>query len=201
LRDRAAVVAGFDICEAALARFRHAADGLAHGGTVGVLGPDTADLDAHVAQHGRADTVLCLFGVLSHITSASERRATLQRIAGLVKPGTGRLVLSVPNRRRRFLGEQRTQARRRDDIDYVRRFGDISVALSYRLFDVESLQDELTSAGWVIDSLHAESVVPEFSVANSPVLRCLDRLAAPLVPASFGYGIVALARPAGMGAT
>jgi SAM-dependent methyltransferase len=197
LRDRAALVAGFDICEAALARFRNAVGGAERGATVGVLGPDAADLDGHVARHGRADLALCLFGVLSHIAGASERRATLQRIAGLLKPGTGRLILSVPNRRRRFLGEQRLQAaRRHDDVNYVRKFGDLSVALSYRLFDVESLREELRDAGWVVDSLHAESVVPEFMVANSPVLRCLDRMATPLVPASLGYGILALARPA-----
>ena len=33
-------------------------------------------------------------------------------------------------------------------------------------------------------------------MANSPILRTLDRWLAPLAPASFGYGILVLVRPA-----
>jgi SAM-dependent methyltransferase len=199
LRGQAGVAAGYDICRAALDAFRRAA-GREAATAPAILGPDPADLDRHVAGHGGADVVLCLFGVLSHIEGAEERRRTLRRIAGLMAPGTGRLVLSVPNRRRRFRSEQREQAAEASgEIRYRRRLRGLSVALPYKLFDVDGLAAELAGAGLVMVEARAESLFPEALVANSPVLRRLDRWLAPLVPAAFGYGILALARPAASG--
>lgn len=197
LRRHAGVAAGYDICDAALAAFRRAA---AHGAPPAILGPDPADLDRHVAGHGGADVVLCLFGVLSHIEGAEARHRTLRRLAGLMAPGTGRLVLSVPNRRRRFRREQRAQgAQASGEIRYRRDLRGLSVALPYKLFDVDGLAAELARAGLVVVEARAESLLPEALVANSGVLRTLDRWLAPLVPASLGYGILALARPATSG--
>lgn len=195
LAGRAGTAAGYDICRAALARFRAAAEAQGQGG-LHVLGPDPADLDRHVAAHGGADLVLCLFGVLSHIEGVDERRRALRRMAALLKPG-GRLILSVPNRRRRFRAEQRAQGRApAGEVRYRRRFTDVSVAFSYRLFDVPSLTAELAAAGLVVVETRAESLFPEALVANSPVLRALDGWLAPLLPAAVGYGILALVRPA-----
>jgi tRNA (uracil-5-)-methyltransferase TRM9 len=194
LGREAGVAAGYDICRAALARFRAAPQARGKG-RLHVLGPDPADLDRHVAAQGGADLVLCLFGVLSHIEGVDARRRALRRMAALMNPG-GRLILSVPNRRRRFRAEQRAQAPGPGEIRYRRRFRDLSVALSYRLFDVESLNGELAAAGLVVIETRAESLFPEALVANSPVLRALDGWLAPLVPAALGYGILALARPA-----
>ena len=198
LRERVAVAAGYDICTAALARFREKASRIDPGARPHVLGPDAHDLDQHLALHGPADAVLCLFGVLSHIEGVEARGAALRRMAGLLRPGSGRLILSVPNRRRRFLAEQRAQPPERE-IRYVRRLRDMSLEMSYKLFDIEGLRAELAAAGLSVETLAAESVVPEALVANSPILRGFDRLAAPWLPASLGYGIVAVARPASRG--
>jgi SAM-dependent methyltransferase len=197
LRRRAGVAAGFDVCEAALARLRGGiarCDGTGH---IRVLGPGPEDIDRHLARHGGADVVLCLFGVLSHIEGRAERRRTLRRLAACLKPGSGRLVLSVPNRARRFLDEQREQPGSGGEIRYVRDLGDVSLELSYMLFDLDTLREELEGAGFELERIGAESLVPEAYVANSPVARAFDRLCAPLLPAGLGYGLLGVARPVG----
>jgi tRNA (uracil-5-)-methyltransferase TRM9 len=197
LRGQAGVAAGYDICSAALDAFRRVAGTDRRGRSPHVLGPDPDDLDRHVQAHGAADLVLCLFGVLSHIEGAEKRRRALRRMAGLLRPGSGRLILSVPNRRRRFRHEQREQAALLSgEIRYLRRFRGLSLALPYKLDDLDDLGTELAGAGLVIVEARAESLVPEALVANSPILRTLDRWLAPLAPASFGYGILVLVRPA-----
>ena len=191
LAPRAGTAAGFDICPAALARLGSAAGA----GGVHRLGPDPAAVDAHVACHGPADLVLCLFGVLAHVEGRAARQALLARLRGLLRPGSGRLVLSVPNRARRFRALQRRLAG--DEIRYVRRFAGGAVELPYKLYDPAALMAELAAAGFAVEALRAESLLPETAVARSAVLRVLDRLATPLVPASRGYGLLAVARPEG----
>ncbi|MFO1209650.1 MAG: methyltransferase domain-containing protein [Amaricoccus sp.] len=188
LAGHAGVAAGFDICPAALARLREVAPaGLA------VLGPEADTVPAHVARHGPADLVLCLFGVLSHVEGRDARQRLLRRLRALLRPGTGRLVLSVPNRRRRFRALQRRSAG--DEIRYVRRFAEGAVELPYKLYEPPTLAAELAAAGFDVERMAAESLLPETAVARSPLLRTLDRLAAPLLPASRGYGLLAVARP------
>jgi SAM-dependent methyltransferase len=195
LRGQAGIAAGFDVCHAALARLRQ--NIARSGGGIHVLGPDPGDIDRHLAQHGAADTVLCLFGVLSHIEGRAERRRTLRRLAACLKPGSGRLVLSVPNRARRFLSEQREQPGSGGEIRYVRELGDVSLELSYMLFDLDTLREELEGAGFELESIAAESLAPEAYVANSAFVRAFERLCAPLVPAGLGYGLLGVARPVG----
>ncbi len=196
LRDQATVAAGFDICQAALARLRQGIERIGGAHNIHVLGPDPEDVERHVDRHGPADIILCLFGVLSHIEGQAERYKALCRFAGLLKPGSGRLIISVPNRRRRFRSEQRASAmNRRDEVRYIRRFGKSSVEFSYKLFDTDTLRSELQDAGFELESLRAESLTPESVIANSAFLRAVDRMAAPLVPAALGYGLLAIARP------
>jgi hypothetical protein len=78
----------------------------------------------------------------------------------------------------------------------MRRLRGMSLPMSYKLFDVDGLRAELARAGLAVETLAAESAVPEALVANSPIMRGLDRLAAPLLPAELGYGILAVARRA-----
>ena len=196
LGERAAVAAGFDICSAALARFRAGIARQAPPGVVMALGPDPAALEEHVVWHGPADVVLCLFGVLSHIEGRAERRRTLERIAGLLRPG-GRLILSVPNKRRRFRALQRALPGGGDEIRYVRRFADRAVELPYKLFAPGTLRAELAEAGFEVERLMAESLLPETAVARGRLARGIERVIAPLVPATLGYGLIAVARRAG----
>jgi tRNA (uracil-5-)-methyltransferase TRM9 len=193
LRDHAGIAAGYDVCQAALERLQ---GNIARGGGAGricLLGPDPWDIDRHLARHGTADVVLCLFGVLSHIEGRALRRRTLRRLAGCLKPGSGRLILSVPNRARRFRSEQRGHPD--GEIRYVRSLGDLSLELSYKLFDLDSFREELEGAGFALEQVGAESLVPEALVANSPVARASDRMATPFVPAGLGYGLLGVARP------
>ncbi|MFO1141866.1 MAG: class I SAM-dependent methyltransferase [Amaricoccus sp.] len=189
LAGRAGIAAGFDICPAALVRLR----GAAPAGLV-VLGPDADAVAGHVARHGPADLVLCLFGVLSHVEGRDARQRLLRRLHSLLRPESGRLVLSVPNRHRRFRALQR-QVAGRDEIRYVRRFSEGAVELPYKLYDPRALAADLAAAGFAVERLAAESLFPETAVARSPVLRTLDRLVAPLLPVAQGYGLVAVARP------
>ena len=174
LRRQAGIAAGFDVCQAALARLRQNIVRAEDAGHVLAIGPDPADIDRHLRRHGPADTVLCLFGVLSHIEGRAERRQTLRHLAGCLKPGTGRLILSVPNRARRFLSEQRAQPGGGGEIRYRRDLGEVSLELSYMLFDLDTLREELEGAGFALEHVGAESLVPESlcgQLAGRPHLR------------------------------
>ncbi|MCB1312633.1 MAG: class I SAM-dependent methyltransferase [Sedimentitalea sp.] len=193
LQGRVARAAGFDISAAAidLLKARAARAGWAE---LDILGPDPDALDSYAARSGPADAVLCLFGVLAHIDDPGARRAALGRMHGLLKPGSGRLLVSVPNRRRRFFREQRAAGpEARGRIAYTRHLGRERITLPYQLYDPASLRAELEAAGFRIHTVRAESVLPESWVLNRAPLRWLDRLLTPLCPARWGYGILAVA--------
>jgi SAM-dependent methyltransferase len=193
IAERAGTAAGFDICPAALERARRVLGASGGERRIRLLGPDPAEVEAHVACHGRADLVLCLFGVLAHCEGRAARLALLARLRALLRPETGRLILSVPNRARRFRHLQRRQER--DEIRYVRRFAGGAVELPYKLYTPESLAADLAAAGLAVTDVRAESLLPETAVARSRLLRAFDGLASPLVPAAWGYGLLAVVRP------
>src|SRR5262249_39259654 len=56
------------------------------------------------------DLVVLLFGVLGHIQHRAQRVATLRGVAERLAPG-GRLIVTVPNRARRFFAEQQVASR------------------------------------------------------------------------------------------
>ena len=185
--------AGFDVCEAALGLLAARA---VQGGTrppPAVLGPEQGALHAHVAAHGRFDVVLCLFGVLAHIAPRAERIATLRRLRSVLAPG-GVLVVTVPNRRRRFAREQRAPEARDGSITYLRETEDGPLCLPYQLYDPPRLSAELAEGGFAAGACFAESVLPESWLANAPRLARVDAAAAQLCPARLGYGIGTVAR-------
>jgi SAM-dependent methyltransferase len=190
-------VIGYDISDTALrgAQARLAMSGLAE--KVVLTGPDPALLDAVIAVAGPVDVAACLFGVLSHIETAMARRDVLQRLSAMLHPDHGRIVVSVPNRRRRFRGEQRAQRRcEGGEIRYARSFGRDRVQLPYMLYDSASLARELEMAGLVVESIRAESVFSEKSITNNRWIGALDAVLRRTCPAKFGYGMIAVARPA-----
>jgi len=164
---------------------------------VQAIGPNLGDLDEHLEHTGLVDLAICLFGVLSHITDDAARHAALVRLRRAIDPGRGRVILSVPNKRRRFRNEQRDQtAVSSGRINYTRTLGADRVDLGYRLYDTETLRSELAEAGLEVEAFHAESCLPENIVASHPNLARLDGALSRLCPSSLGYGIVAVARPA-----
>jgi len=193
LQGRAGRAAVYDISSAALDLLRARA-GAAGWHDLAILGPDPGDLDRHMAEHGPADLVLCLFGVLGHIETAAARQEALGRMRRALKPGTGRLLLSVPNRRRRFPREQTLAGAAAGGlVRYTRSLGAHSVTLPYQLYDPARLGAELSAAGFTLRGMHPESVLPESWLLNHAALRRLDGLLTPLCPAGLGYGILAVA--------
>jgi SAM-dependent methyltransferase len=195
LRKHVARAVGFDICPAALALLRTRSE-VAGPPEVKIIGPEATDVPDYVAHDGPFDLVICLFGVLGHIADAGERHAALEQMRTSLVPGTGRLLISVPNKARRFFAEQRAAGPAADDlIYYERHLGDTHLDLPYQLYDPARLQRELVAAGYSVSSLKAESVLPESWLLNNWIARWLDRCLTPLCPARWGYGLIAEARP------
>ena len=185
LRGRVARAIGFDVSDAALATLRaRAADWT----ELTVIGPAPGDLDVHLAEAGKVDLVLCLFGVLGHITDPTARRDALVRMRQALEPGSGRLLISVPNRARRFQAEQGAnglvQYKRQTETGAL-------VVLNYQLFDPEMLASELAEAGFDLCRIGCESILPESWLLHNAALRWIDGLLTPLCPARWGYGIFA----------
>lgn len=189
LRGKARRVIGYDISSAALASIRQKAVQSGWDDLV-VLGPEPEAVDAHVAEHGQVDLVICLFGVLGHITDGGVRADALLRMRRALVPGRGRLLVSVPNRTRRFRAEQR--AAQGSLVSYQRSTEDgRPVALSYQLFDPGMLVAELAAAGFSLRRIGCESVLPESWLLHHAALRVIDGWLTPLCPVRWGYGIFA----------
>ena len=194
LRHQAQECIGFDICVAALARLNNNLVGLDGSERITLLGPEFNQLEQYQQQTGPADLALCLFGVLAHIDTPEKRQKVLKYLAWGLKPVHGRLIISVPNRRRRFRKEQRA-FRDQDQIRYSRRFDYTALELSYRLYDSDMLMRELNQAGFNVEQVRAESIFPEAWLGRSILLAHVDHWLCRWLTADLGYGILAVARP------
>lgn len=194
LGEQTKLAIGFDICSAALASAHERIhDGIVH--RYRIAGPKLEQLKDVIASDGPVDLALCLFGVLAHIDDPSLRRDTLRTLRESLCPEHGKLVISVPNRLRRFRAEQR-RFTGRNQITYLRQTEAGPLELTYRLYNTHDLQAELESAGFEVESIVAESLLPESVISRYPGLGELDHKLCQLLPASFGYGLLAIARPA-----
>lgn len=195
LRERAGVAAGYDINTAALEMLAERAADMGWS-DLRVLGPDVDALEAHVRSRGKADLVLCLFGVLAHIDTRAARISALRQMRRLLKPEGGHLLISVPNKARRFAREQRQAGpSAKGLIRYTRVMDGTEVTLPYQLYDTDLLREELSEAGFWVRSIHAESVLSESLLTTYVPLRWLDSLLTRLCPARLGYGLIAVAVP------
>jgi tRNA (uracil-5-)-methyltransferase TRM9 len=152
----------------------------------------TSDIDV-TKQHAPYDVVLCLFGVLSHLVDVAQRRDTLLLLRSVIAPG-GTLIVSVPNRLRRFYIRQFINFVSRKETASIRytRPG-IPGHLPYFLYTPTALNDELRLAGFTVISTRPESLLPEQLITNIPGLSALDcRLGSFLSP-WIGYGIITVA--------
>ncbi|PKF49989.1 class I SAM-dependent methyltransferase [Enterovibrio nigricans] len=151
------------------------------------------DLHHHIVEKGAPSLTLLLFGVIAHVKGKQQRVALLQWLnRNMQKNGT--IVVSVPNRHRRFFRHQFNKNSSTSDIQYERNYLGKSIPLFYHLFSVEELKMHLTSSGFEVDRVIAESMLPESWVNRSPRLAKLDQLLCNLLPASLGYGLLAIAR-------
>lgn len=141
---------------------------------------------------------LMMFGVLSHINSQAERIKILKENTQLLAPKHGAILLSVPNRRRRFLLKQiikmakNLSTKHSEDIHYQRQS---NIQLNYHLYSLASLKEELALAGLDVTSCQAESILPEKWVLSHPFIARLDKHLCRLLPTQFAYGFLVLAQP------
>jgi SAM-dependent methyltransferase len=149
----------------------------------------------HVLQAGPYNVVVCIFSVLSHIP---ERRARLDTLRFLRRclATDGLLFVSVPNRLRRFYKEQLDSAFKRGDfsgrIEYRRSC--IAQLMPCYLYTPASLRRELEECKFSVESIKAESLLPEMSVTNSDHVLEFEKKVLKKIPPWLGYGLLAIAR-------
>jgi SAM-dependent methyltransferase len=170
----------------------------------------TADLDAARAA-GPYDLAVALFGVLSHIEGKENRIDILSSIRSVLSRD-GLLLLTVPHALRRFpfhvssdrpgsesgASSVRAQARRyfpsarpviyRHDVENEAR------PFSYYLFSRRELIAELSAAGFALEALESDSILPERRLVLRPTLAPVDDLLCRLLPSWAGYGLRAICR-------
>ena len=185
-------IVGYDLSANALAR-AEAARRRAGEERVTFADPGAFEAGSHIRDHGTADVALALFGVIAHIPGRAERHGLLTELWHALRPGTGRLIISVPNRARRFRREQKASG---DGacVHYTRACNGETIELVYHLYTPQRLCNDLRAAGFEVVRVKAESVMPERVVAGSRLVRVLERLITPVVPARWGYGLLAVAR-------
>jgi len=195
-----ATIFAYDICGSALATLRDRITDPAEAARLHLVhGPNN-----DYSNGAPIDLALVMFGVLGHIPHRADRIATLGRIRESLKGSNpGRLILSVPNAKRRFYAEQRGThvggtwrgvTLEQGDIVYQRQAESEAIELFYHLYTPADLRDEVRAAGFDILSMSSESVLPEAAVTGSRTNAVLDRLLCPFVPPSLGYGIIVTAK-------
>ena len=199
LQHTSATGVAYDVCPTACHMLSERLASFVGSGRLDVRNADAAAL-AQSYPRG-FDLALLAFGVLAHVAGRKERAALLASIREILKPD-GVLVLSLPNARRRFHAEQRAAAPMvRDgdlepgDVLYARRSEAGSIEMFYHLFSPAEARNELSSAGFRIDSIEPESLLPETAVVGNSALGRLDDLACALAPVAVGYGFLIVARP------
>jgi tRNA (uracil-5-)-methyltransferase TRM9 len=169
----------------------------------------TADLDA-VRAAGPYDLVVALFGVLSHIEGKENRIGILRSIRSVLSP-EGRLLLTVPNALRRFPlhaspdghGSESSgafSARARAyfpsarPVVYRHHVENEARLFPYYLFSRRVLTSELSAAGFALQTLEPDSILPERRLVGRPALAPVDDLLCRLLPSWAGYGLRAICR-------
>jgi SAM-dependent methyltransferase len=169
----------------------------------------TADLDA-VRAAGPYDLVVALFGVLSHIEGKENRIDALGSIRSVLSR-EGLLLLTVPHALRFPLhaspeghGSEnsralaRAQARRyfpsARPVIYRHHVGDEAMPFPYYLYSRRELVCELSAAGFALEVLESDSIVPERRLVRRPALASVDDFLCRLLPSWAGYGLRAICR-------
>jgi hypothetical protein len=161
---------------------------------------------------GPYDLVISLFGVLSHIEVAENRIDALNSMRSMLT-AHGRLLLTVPNAVRRFPSHtssagQVSQSRRGSyvrartgryypaarQVTYRHTLDNAERLFPYYLYSRRQLASDLAAAGFAVEVLQADSILPERNLARSPVLAPVDDLLRLLLPSRAGYGLRATCR-------
>ncbi|WP_165837602.1 class I SAM-dependent methyltransferase [Zavarzinia aquatilis] len=196
---RNAEVLAVDISAVARQHLRAASSAMGIAGRVEVCDADDETYRRALAQGG-FDVALLGFGVLGHVAGRRSRIELLAQLRHALAP-EGRLVLGLPNAARRFRARQRAcrpliaeGALEPGDIRYERPLEQGAIPLFYHLFTGAEIRRDLAEAGFAIEWLTSESLLPESAVTHSRLLGLLDDGACALAPARFGYGFLVTAR-------
>ena len=81
------------------------------------------------------------------------------------------------------------------DVLYTRGRCADEIRMFYHLFSPAEARRDLAAAGFRIESMEPESLLPESVVVGNRWLGRLDDLACRLAPASIGYGFLIVGRP------
>jgi trans-aconitate methyltransferase len=139
--------------------------------------------------------VSSLFGVLSHM-SPGECSSFLSWARRRTRDG-GALIVSVPNKRRRFLAQQswhNLRGKAATRITYQRIVGPGRiVVLPYTLHSPTSLASLLQGHSFSVRLLKSESLLAESLVCRSHLLGSIDAQFSGLLPCCLGYGLLACA--------
>ena len=143
------------------------------------------------------DVAICIFGVLSHMPDPNQRRSTLELLRKCLRVD-GWLVVSVPNRMRRFYRQQLLSALQQRDlsgrIDYRRDC--VDGLIPYFVYTERTLHDELRACGFLVESIKPESIMPETVVTKYRCALALEKRFLSKIPPWLGYGMLATARRA-----
>jgi hypothetical protein len=150
--------------------------------------------------------------VLSHIEGAEHRINTLRWIRSVLTR-QGLLLLTVPNALRRFplyastedhasetrgAFPARAAARRyfpsARPVTYHHQVDNEERPFPYYLFSRRELVAELSAAGFALEVLESDSILPERRLVHSPTLAVADNILHRLLPAWAGYGLRAICR-------
>ena len=171
----------------------------------------TSDLDVARAA-GPYDLILSLFGVLSHIERPEDRMKILNSIRSLLTR-EGLFLVTVPNAFRRFpfhasqdgrdsgnrgIRSRRTSMRRYFPrprmVTYRHHIENTPWPFPYYLFSRRELASELSAAGFFLEILESDSILPERRLVGNPSLEPVDNVLSRLLPSWTGYGLRAVCR-------
>jgi SAM-dependent methyltransferase len=167
-----------------------------------VTGAEPDDLTAVAALGKPFDLCLLTFGVLGHVRGR-DRRCALLRLIAEITAQEGRVLIGLPNARRRFRAEQAAAAPlvadgrlEPGDILYARQAGEETIPLFYHLYYRDEIIRDLAAAGLQVERLAPESILPERAVVGSGLIGHLDDLACRALPLDWSYGFLITARRA-----
>ncbi len=171
----------------------------------------TPDLEA-ARSAGPYDLVLSLFGVLSHIETTGGRIDALRSMRSMLTV-QGRLLLTVPNAVRRFplhtasaphaseaASETAVRAYLRGyypsarQVTYHHDIENAQRPFPYYLYSRRQLASDLATAGFALELLEADSILPERRLVRTPALAPADDVLRVLLPSWAGYGLRATCR-------
>ncbi len=188
----------YDICETPLKLLSERLDIEDSRERVSIIHGGLEQLARHMGVKGKADLILLMFGVLSHVGDRDTRLQLLRRLRTFLDNDSSRIILSVPNRLRRFTrmnGCVSPAGKESGDITYRRSYKGTELTFFYHLYTPKTLAAELREAGLVVHRMCAESFFPECWVTGSPVVGVLDQAICRILPPKRGYGILAVVGP------